>query len=630
MRGFGSLTLQETDATILERLQKLYAEKLRPLEKKSLYHEMGEPALSDAWFESKPMVLLLGQYSVGKTSFIKYLLGRRYLGGRIGPEMTTDKFVAIMYGDAEKTTPGNALTSQPDTPFHSLKKYGTNFLNRLEATALPSPILKRVMLVDSPGVLSGQKQRDRGYEFNGVIKWFVQHSDRILLLFDAYKLDLSDEFKEVMKLLRDHEKKVRVVLNKADGVSPQDLMRVYGALMWMLGGIVSAAEVPRVYIGSFWDEPWVHKGMVELMEAEEGDLVEDLATLPQNNVMSKINEIARRARVVEAHTHLLAHLRTCVLSKWYGKSQEKERLCTEAGMEAAFAEVQRVHDLSRGDFPAAASMAHFLRRYDFADFYKPSQERSKKLKLVRELMETDIPDLISRLHTVQERQRRNPLQPRVQFRPQRTKRGPPPEALGDRAADTKGTSLRGLWSNGPSASMGSAFSSMRSKLPQQYAPSPPPPSHEAAPQRQNPPPQPDADAFEHAARAPADLAPASPEQAPAPAEHASATSMPHAGHTHSGPTKTMRGFASSQPYREGAAPAVDDGSTPSEPALTSNLPEPSEAARADGHSTTSQEYAAAPAAQDAFGLPPTGAGAVTGDQISVNSGNAPQYDDREM
>ena len=42
-----------------------------------------------------------------------------------------------------------------------------------------------------------------------------------------------------------------------------------------------------------------YSGMVELMEAEEGDLIEDLATLPQNNVMNKINEIARRARLVQ-------------------------------------------------------------------------------------------------------------------------------------------------------------------------------------------------------------------------------------------------------------------------------------------------------------------------------------------
>ena len=196
---------------------------------------------------------------------------------------------------------GNALTSQPDTPFHSLKKFGTNFLNRFEASALPAPILKRVTLVDSPGVLSGEKQRDRGYDYNGVVRWFAQHSDRILLLFDAYKLDLSDEFKDVMKLIQGYDKKVRVVLNKADGVSPQDLMRVYGALMWNVGGVISAAEVPRVYIGSFWDRPWMHVGMLDLMEAEENDLIEDLVTLPQNNVMNKINEIARRARVVEVH-----------------------------------------------------------------------------------------------------------------------------------------------------------------------------------------------------------------------------------------------------------------------------------------------------------------------------------------
>ena len=60
-----------------------------------------------------------------------------------------------MYGDQDKTTPGNALVSQPDTPFHSLKKFGTNFLDRLESTQLPSPILKRVTLIDTPGVLNG-------------------------------------------------------------------------------------------------------------------------------------------------------------------------------------------------------------------------------------------------------------------------------------------------------------------------------------------------------------------------------------------------------------------------------------------------------------------------------------------
>ena len=34
----------------------------------------------------------MGQYSVGKTSFIRYVLGRDFPGQRIGPEPTTDRF----------------------------------------------------------------------------------------------------------------------------------------------------------------------------------------------------------------------------------------------------------------------------------------------------------------------------------------------------------------------------------------------------------------------------------------------------------------------------------------------------------------------------------------------------------
>ena len=89
MSGFGSSMLNLNDASILDRLKNLYAQKLRPLEKKSMYHELREPALSDAWFDARPTVLLLGQYSVGKTSFIRYLLGRDAPGRTLSPSHTT-------------------------------------------------------------------------------------------------------------------------------------------------------------------------------------------------------------------------------------------------------------------------------------------------------------------------------------------------------------------------------------------------------------------------------------------------------------------------------------------------------------------------------------------------------------
>ena len=43
-------------------------------------------------FRNDGQVLLLGQYSVGKTSFIRSLLGQNFPGMRIGPEPTTDGF----------------------------------------------------------------------------------------------------------------------------------------------------------------------------------------------------------------------------------------------------------------------------------------------------------------------------------------------------------------------------------------------------------------------------------------------------------------------------------------------------------------------------------------------------------
>jgi len=83
-------------------------------------------------------------------------------------------------------------------------------------------LLEHVTFVDTPGVLSGEKQRtQRSYDFTGVTSWFAAKCDLILLLFDPHKLDISDEFKRVIGSLRGHDDKIRIVLNKADQVDAQ-------------------------------------------------------------------------------------------------------------------------------------------------------------------------------------------------------------------------------------------------------------------------------------------------------------------------------------------------------------------------------------------------------------------------
>lgn len=56
---------------------------------------------------------------------------------------------------------------------------------------------------------------------------------------------------------------------------------------------MSSPEVARVYVGSFWQEPLHTLDNAELFEQEERDLMRDLAILPRQSAVRKINEVSR-------------------------------------------------------------------------------------------------------------------------------------------------------------------------------------------------------------------------------------------------------------------------------------------------------------------------------------------------
>lgn len=61
----------EVIRTVTEGLKSLYRKKLLPLEQYYNFHDFHSPSLEDADFDNKPMVLVVGQYSTGKTTFIR-------------------------------------------------------------------------------------------------------------------------------------------------------------------------------------------------------------------------------------------------------------------------------------------------------------------------------------------------------------------------------------------------------------------------------------------------------------------------------------------------------------------------------------------------------------------------------
>lgn len=377
---------------VVSTLKDCYS-RIRPVEEMYKFDQFSSPCITDAEFEAKPMVLLLGQYSVGKTTFIKHLIGRDFPGIRIGPEPTTDRFVAVMHGDQDQCIPGNALCAAADRPFTALNKFGTSFTSRMEASLCNAKALESMTLIDTPGVLSGEKQRiGRQYDFTAVVEWFASRADRILLLFDAHKLDISDEFKRCIEALHGQEDKVRVVLNKADSVTPKQLMRVYGALMWSLGKISRSPEVMRVYVGSFWDKPLRpdHENLA-LFKSESEDLLSDLRSLPRNSAIRKINELVKRARLARVHAYIISHLKA-QMPHFFGKASKQQKVL--GNLELEFQEIASKYQLAPNDFPNVNRFRQQIQTFDLSKFPKLNEKALKKLDKV---LSEEIPALMKQI-----------------------------------------------------------------------------------------------------------------------------------------------------------------------------------------------------------------------------------------
>lgn len=379
--------------SIIDGLKRLYIQKLKPLEVTYRFNDFASPLLTNSDFDAKPMVMLLGQYSTGKTTFIKHLLKSSYPGAHIGPEPTTDRFVVVMSGPDERSIPGNTIAVQADMPYSGLTTFGTAFLSKFECSQMPHSLLEHITFVDTPGVLSGEKQRtQRAYDFTGVTSWFAAKCDLILLLFDPHKLDVSDEFKRVISSLHGHDDKIRVVLNKADQVDTQQLMRVYGALMWSLGKVLNTPEVMRVYIGSFNDKP-VNEAAVgpigkELFEKEQENLLSDLKDIPKKACDRRINEFVKRARAAKIHAYIISHLKK-EMPTMMGKAKTQQRLIDN--LEDEFAKVQREFHLPAGDFPNVDHFREVLSGYSIDKF---ERLKPKMIQTVDDMLGYDIPELL--------------------------------------------------------------------------------------------------------------------------------------------------------------------------------------------------------------------------------------------
>ncbi|XP_022647533.1 EH domain-containing protein 1-like [Varroa jacobsoni] len=337
--------------------------------------------------------------SYRKTSLVERLLGRSYPGMRVGPEPTTDRFVVIGYSSTDITTPGGALilpSNREETgsrgrgefPKTGLERFGAAFLDRLIGASLNAQILQQITLIDTPGVISGT----RNYDYVGAMEWFGEKSDQIVVMMDALKPEISDELKTVLESLKRYAHKMRFIINKADEItSDEELMKVYGAILWSLGQVLGTPEVPDILLGSFWSRgARADSKNSEMFMANLKRLDAEIAELPCNSALRKLDQILRRARQVRAHGLLINFLKEhypTVLKK--GASS---RLSTTE-LSEIFEQLVSKYKISMGDLPKASAMRKKLRWS--SDLHNCSAEKILSLlDEVNHFIDVDIPALL--------------------------------------------------------------------------------------------------------------------------------------------------------------------------------------------------------------------------------------------
>eukprot|EP00940_MAST-03C_sp_MAST-3C-sp2_P000974 g974.t1 len=362
-------------------LSSLYKESIQPLEELYLYNQYAATKMRSGDFCGKPIVLLLGPYSSGKTTFIQYLLGQDFPFMHVGPEPTTDTFTVIAEGPVERELPGAVLSSMTDRQFTNATRFGNSFLAKFRGVDVPKArILKKFTLIDTPGVLAGAKQRNRSYNFERVVEWLARISDRILVLFDAHKLDVSNELCTTLRAIRPFDNKIRFVLNKADSLPSGSLFRVYGSMMWALGKAMERPEALQVFVASLHSKPLVCEDaqkpfIVAQMQQLLADLHDDL---PRDAALRRLGDLARRAAEVRTHVLLVGYLKE-QMPLVFGKEKARSELIRN--LATVFKNVSSQYDIAPSDMPELSTFRSWVSSHaDWrADFRKPRPALLEKM-----------------------------------------------------------------------------------------------------------------------------------------------------------------------------------------------------------------------------------------------------------
>ncbi|XP_078146153.1 LOW QUALITY PROTEIN: sarcalumenin [Centroberyx gerrardi] len=388
----------------MKKLLNIYHTAIKPLEDAYKYNELRQHEVTDGEITSKPMVLFLGPWSVGKSSMINYLLGLHSTSQELytGAEPTTSEYTVVMHGEKFRTVEGIVMAADSSRSFSPLEKFGQGFLERLVGIEMPHQLLERVTFVDTPGIIENRKQQERGYPYNEVCQWFIDRADLIFLVFDPTKLDVGGELEMLFRQMKGRESQIRIILNKADNLATQDLMRVYGALFWSMAPLINVTEPPRVYVSSFWPQDYAADTSRELFMKEEISLLEDLNQVIENQLENKIAFIRQHGIRVRIHALLVDRYLQTYYDKlgWFSDPYEVLRdIVSDPDKYYIFKSILAKTNVSKFDLPDKEAYQDFFGVNPVAGFkqlsYHCSWSGGCLLDKIEKAITVELPALLS-------------------------------------------------------------------------------------------------------------------------------------------------------------------------------------------------------------------------------------------
>jgi GTPase SAR1 family protein len=251
----------------------------------------------DAALKWKPIVLIIGNYSSGKSTLINELLGQEVQ--RTGQAPTDDSFTIITSdpGVDNVETPGSTIVNDERMPFQHFRGYGEKLISHICMKQVNSPAVENMAIIDSPGMIDATSEKDRGYDYMKVLGEFAKMADLIVLMFDSHKAGtIKESYDTIRTTLPEKSGEHRIVfvmsrIDECDHLS--DFTRSYGTLCWNMSQMTGRKDIPHIYLTyapSVVDPSTVAEGWPQ----EREQLIEKIKKAPAFRINHILEDIDRQ------------------------------------------------------------------------------------------------------------------------------------------------------------------------------------------------------------------------------------------------------------------------------------------------------------------------------------------------